>query len=134
VGAVVGVEDGLLVVGAGVGASVGAEDGSPVGAEDGLPVGAGVGASVGAEDGLPVGTEDGFPVGAGVYDTWKSIESVIVSSSVHVIVIVYSLTSASPEVTCICWPSLTIVVEPMTFPSRSATTTSSMVQAFESPR
>ena len=148
-GVLLGEDDGAAL-GAADGVALGAEDGAKDGTEDGVALGDDDGAleghalgdaegsadgiEDGAAEGVALGDDEGKGDGAGVYDTWKSIESVTVTSPVHVIVIVYSLTSASPEVTCICWPSLTVVVEPMTFPSRSATTTSSIVQALESPR
>ena len=94
-----GDREGLSAVGEKTGVAVGAR----VGVRDGREVGSRVGSRVGAAVGVAVGaTVVGKFVGAGVYDTWKLMESVSELSSVHVIVIVYSLTSASPETTCVC--------------------------------
>ena len=93
-----GDREGLSVVGEKTGVAVGAR----VGVRD-REVGSRVGSRVGAAVGVAVGaTVVGKFVGAGVYDTWKLMESVSELSSSHVIVIVYSLTSASPETTCVC--------------------------------
>ena len=54
--------------------------------------------------------------------------SEIVASSAHAIVIVYALTSASPETVFSCEPSLSVVSEVTRLPSPSTTETSSVSQ------
>ncbi|KAH8075813.1 hypothetical protein JL720_10522 [Aureococcus anophagefferens] len=78
---------------------------------------------------------DGIIVGADEYDTWKSMESVTEASPSHVSVSVYSLTVASPETTCVTWPSLSKMSAVWTtLPSGSVKTAVKVVQAPESPR
>ena len=61
--------------------------------------------------------------------------SEIVASSAHAIVIVYALTSASPETVFSCEPSLSVVSDPTTAPSLVvATETVTVVHASEAPR
>ncbi|KAH8066916.1 hypothetical protein JL721_7907 [Aureococcus anophagefferens] len=145
VGWSVGINDGALVVGeAVVGTFV---DGARVVGEavvatfvDGaarvgtIVVGTIVGAGV--ADGTALGQLlDGIIVGADEYDTWKSMESVTEASPSHVSVSVYSLTVASPETTCVTWPSLSKMSAVWTtLPSGSVKTAVKVVQAPESPR
>ena len=77
----------------------------------------------------------GTIVGAGVYETWKSMESVTEASPSHVSVSVYSFTVASPETTCVTWPSLSKMSAVWTtLPSGSVKTAVKVAQALESPR
>ena len=102
--AFVGLGVGSGVVGLGEGLGVGFD---VVGLGEGVGVvGSGVGLGVGfGVVGLGVGMGVGFRVGsgegAGVIEIWKRSESVREASSEQVSVIVYALTSTSPETTFI---------------------------------
>ena len=62
------------------------------------------------------------------------MESVSALSSAHAIVSVYASTSASPETTCICWPSFSILSSVTMFSSSSVRTRVRVGQALELPR
>ena len=99
-------------------------------------LGDGDGPVLGRADGTALGQLlDGIIVGADEYDTWKSMESVTEASPSHVSVSVYSLTVASPETTCVTWPSLSKMSAVWTtLPSGSVKTAVKVAQALESPR
>ena len=135
VGPVVGENKGF-----GVGPGVGAKEGTwVVGAGEGTCVGTSVGFGAGASEGTRVGRcvgagEVGASVGGAVNETWNPIESVRDVASSHVRVIVYSSISASPETVRFCWPSFSVLVVSIMFPSASATSTVTVVQTLGSPR